>query len=191
MGFSYGQDNRPRTLGRGEHRPSWRASDAVTPVRETQPAPKKNRAKSRGHQGGREQRPYHTRPLAAVPDSVLDGLTQAELLTLRDKVGVRLDGIAFTRSRVPQVVRSIMKRVCEEDGIELSDMLSERRSFQFVRPRQRAMALVARLRRPDGSKRFGITQVGRFFGRDHSTVAYAIAKVEQEGLIDCMVVEDQ
>lgn len=60
----------------------------------------------------------------------------------------------------------IARMVADVRGVTLPDLLSESRKHQFAHARQEAMWLMRRAGRTT-------TQVGRFFGRDHSTVTHA------------------
>lgn len=70
-------------------------------------------------------------------------------------------------------IEDIQKRVAEFYRIKLSDMQSQRRSQTLVRPRQVAMYI---------SKQYttrSLPEIGRKFGgRDHTTVLYAVRKIE-------------
>ena len=68
----------------------------------------------------------------------------------------------------------IKDRVAAHYGIDVVDLLSERRSARIVWPRQVAMYL-CRLHTPHS-----LEGIGRAFGnRDHSTVRYSILRVEE------------
>lgn len=78
----------------------------------------------------------------------------------------------------PQV-RDIQKAVCKHYGVELSDMLSHRRTANIVKPRQVAMFLCKELTvrsLPEIGRRFG--------GRDHTTVIHSIKRVRRLMLSD-------
>ncbi|MEI8295976.1 MAG: helix-turn-helix domain-containing protein, partial [Alphaproteobacteria bacterium] len=71
-------------------------------------------------------------------------------------------------------IEDIQKRVAEFYRIKLSDMQSPRRSQTLVRPRQVAMYI---------SKQYttrSLPEIGRKFGgRDHTTVLYAVRKIDE------------
>ena len=70
-------------------------------------------------------------------------------------------------------VAEIQETVCAEFGIELADLLSDRRSVAIVRPRQIAMWLARQLTPKS------IPMIGRCFNRDHTTVLHAVETVER------------
>lgn len=72
------------------------------------------------------------------------------------------------RPRLVRPFARIMHVVAEEFEIEVSDILSTSRKRQHVLPRQTAMYLASEI-----TKR-GLSQIGRRFGRDHSTVDHAL-----------------
>lgn len=84
---------------------------------------------------------------------------------------------AIMRSHVRDVERKlgieeIQKKVAEYFKIRLADMRSPRRSLNVVRPRQVAMYLSKQLTTRS------LPEIGRMFGRDHTTVMYAVRRVE-------------
>ena len=71
-------------------------------------------------------------------------------------------------------IEEIQKRVAEHYGIRLADMQSARRARAVARPRQVAMYLAKQLTPRS------LPEIGRKFGgRDHTTVIYAIRKIEE------------
>ena len=82
-------------------------------------------------------------------------------------------------------VDEIQRTVSDYYNIRPAEMVSERRSRAVARPRQVAMYLAKQLTSrslPDIGRRFG--------GRDHTTVMYAIRKVEDLRLTDSQLDED-
>ena len=70
-------------------------------------------------------------------------------------------------------IEEIQRRVAEHYGIRLTDMHSARRARAVARPRQVAMYLAKQLTPRS------LPEIGRKFGgRDHTTVMYAIRKIE-------------
>lgn len=70
-------------------------------------------------------------------------------------------------------IKRIQRAVCDEYGVKLSDLCSQRRSRNVVRPRQVAMYLCKTLTNrslPEIGRRFG--------GRDHTTALSAIRRIE-------------
>lgn len=70
-------------------------------------------------------------------------------------------------SRSKNMIRLIIGRVCKEWNIDLIELLSHRRQHYLCVPRQVAMAVALKLT-PLSSM-----QLGRHFGRDHSTILHA------------------
>lgn len=82
-------------------------------------------------------------------------------------------------------VDEIKKVVCAHFNIRLSDMESARRSRAVARPRQIAMYFAKQLTAKS------LPELGRLFGgRDHTTVMYAIRKVEELSATDQAFEED-
>ena len=84
-----------------------------------------------------------------------------------------LQDLLISNERLVTIDR-IQKKVAEHYNIKLSDMYSPKRNRSLVRPRQVAMYLCKRL------TTYSLPDIGfRFGGRDHTTVIYAIRKVEE------------
>lgn len=82
-------------------------------------------------------------------------------------------------------IDEIMKVTCEHYALRMSDMTSARRSRTVARPRQMAMYLAKKLTPrsfPEIGRRFG--------GRDHTTVLYAVRKIEELMASDPQIAED-
>ena len=69
-------------------------------------------------------------------------------------------------------VEAIKRLVCECYNVRLAEMDSPRRARSVARPRQVAMYLAKQL------TQLSLPDIGRRFGRDHSTVLYGIRKIE-------------
>lgn len=76
----------------------------------------------------------------------------------------------FAWGRVP-TVGCIQRTVCSYYGVELKDMLSDRRQIDVARARQIAMFL-SRSMTPKS-----FPNIGQLFNRDHTTVLHAIRSV--------------
>ena len=63
-------------------------------------------------------------------------------------------------------------RVCDKLGLNLSEVMSDRRDHRVVKTRQWLMA-VARV-----ELQWGCQRVGRFFHRDHTTVLHAATEIK-------------
>lgn len=70
-------------------------------------------------------------------------------------------------------IEEIQKKVAEYFKIRIADMRSPRRSLGVVRPRQVAMYLSKQLTTRS------LPEIGRMFGRDHTTVLHAVRRVEE------------
>jgi chromosomal replication initiator protein len=81
-------------------------------------------------------------------------------------------------------IEEIQKRVAEHYNIKLSDMHSARRARAVARPRQVAMYLSKQLTSRS------LPEIGRKFGRDHTTVMHAVKKVEELSSTDNSFAED-
>jgi chromosomal replication initiator protein len=74
---------------------------------------------------------------------------------------------------------SIMKAVADHYSIKISDLRSERKHKVVALPRQVAMYLMR------GMTRCSLPEIGlRFGGRDHTTVMYAVKKIEKRSRED-------
>jgi chromosomal replication initiator protein len=82
-------------------------------------------------------------------------------------------------------IEEIQRRVAEHYNIRIADMQSARRARAVARPRQVAMYLAKQLTPRS------LPEIGRKFGgRDHTTVMYAIRKIEELRAIDPLLSED-
>ncbi len=84
-----------------------------------------------------------------------------------------LHDLVRSNSRVLEIPQ-IQKKVAEYYNIKLSDMRGTRRVQSIARPRQIAMYLSKQL------TDFSLPEIGRNFGgKDHTTVMYAVRKIEE------------
>ena len=82
-------------------------------------------------------------------------------------------------------IDEIIRKVTDHYGVNLTDMLSSRRTRSIARPRQVAMYLSKKLT----SK--SLPEIGRRFGkRDHTTVIHAVKKIEELQSIDNQIAKD-
>lgn len=82
-------------------------------------------------------------------------------------------------------IDEIIRKVTDHYGVNLTDMLSARRTRSIARPRQVAMFLAKKLT----SK--SLPEIGRRFGkRDHTTVIHAVKKIEELQSIDSQIAND-
>jgi hypothetical protein len=71
-------------------------------------------------------------------------------------------------------IKPIIRATAQHFGVKPTDLVSQRRTYSIVRPRQVAMYLAKTL-----TKR-SLPAIGRRFGgRDHTTVMHAIRKIER------------
>lgn len=121
--------------------------------------------------------PVKEEPAAPTIESLMERLERVERLAAtrcprcaeRD-AQAEVRKVAPVRRRVN--MREIQKIVATVYGITVEDILSQRRTWNVVRPRQEAMWL---------AKRFtlhSLPEIGRRFnGRDHTTVLHAVRKI--------------
>ncbi len=87
----------------------------------------------------------------------------------------------FEMRRGEPSMDDIVQVVTEHFGVKLSDLQSKRRTASVTYPRQVAMYIARKV------TRHSLEEVGRFFGgRDHSTVLYAIERIEGRILEDAV-----
>ncbi|WP_238941350.1 chromosomal replication initiator protein DnaA [Jannaschia sp. Os4] len=82
-------------------------------------------------------------------------------------------------------IEQIMRTTCEHYNLRMNDMTSARRSRSIARPRQLAMYLAKKLTPrsyPEIGRRFG--------GKDHTTVLYAVKRIEELMQTDPQLRED-
>jgi chromosomal replication initiator protein len=142
----------------------------------------------------------------AIPDAVLDFLARRITSNVRELEGAlnriiaqaTLVGRAITLDMAQEnlqdllraherrvTIEEIQKQVAEHYNIRLADMQSARRARVVARPRQVAMYLAKQLTPRS------LPEIGRKFGgRDHTTVMYAIRKIDELRAIDPLLSED-
>ncbi|MBS8226160.1 chromosomal replication initiator protein DnaA [Vannielia litorea] len=82
-------------------------------------------------------------------------------------------------------VEEIQRRVCEHYNVRISDMTGPKRHRSIARPRQVAMFLAK------GLTSRSLPEIGRRFGnRDHTTVLYAVRKIEEMMHTDSGLADD-
>ena len=90
----------------------------------------------------------------------------------------------FTHSRGQLSMEEILRVVTAHFNMKLSELQSKRRSNAIVYPRQIGMYLIRK------STRHSLEEIGGFFGgRDHSTVLYAIERIELQMQADPRIKE--
>ena len=78
-----------------------------------------------------------------------------------------------TKIRTPHPCSRIINEVCHEHGITRDELISPSRVLHLARIRQLAMW---RCRQAGVS----LPAIGRYFGRDHTTVLHAVRKIDAE-----------
>lgn len=73
-------------------------------------------------------------------------------------------------------MREIAAEVAGAHGVPLKRLLSPSRFTPVVRARWEAMARIRAVQWPDGRPRYTLPQIGRFLGRDHTTVIHGIRR---------------
>ena len=117
------------------------------------------------------------RPVRSVRD-LLAGLNQtvARASLLRRPITLELVGEALEAagsSRRPRTIEEIRERVARSYALGVEELTSRSRRRRVVRPRQIAMYLCRQW--TDAS----LKDIGRAFGRDHTSVMYAVEVVER------------
>ena len=74
-------------------------------------------------------------------------------------------------------VRQIISTAAADFGFELADLTGPDTRRDLVRARYAAIHAVRQAK-----PRFSLPQIGSAFGRDHTTVLYALRKMEREGV---------
>jgi chromosomal replication initiator protein len=70
-------------------------------------------------------------------------------------------------------IATIVMAVARETGIPRREIVSDNRSFPVAHARQEAM------RRAYATGKFSLPQIGKFFGRDHTTVLHGIRRATE------------
>ncbi|MEM8848682.1 MAG: chromosomal replication initiator protein DnaA [Pseudomonadota bacterium] len=115
--------------------------------------------------------------LAAYADLI------GQQVTLEQAQDVLADLLRVTEKRL--TIDDIMKKTCEHYNLRMSDMTSARRSRSVARPRQMAMYLAKKLTPrsyPEIGRKFG--------GKDHTTVLYAVRRIEELIAAEPQIAED-
>lgn len=75
-------------------------------------------------------------------------------------------------------MRCIAEDIAERYGLSMVELIGNRPHQYVSRPRQEAMAAM------HATGKFSTTQIGKFFGRDHSTISHGIKKHRQRATCD-------
>lgn len=74
----------------------------------------------------------------------------------------------------PSVLQRAVEAAAEETGVSPKMIFSQSTSRQIAEARQLAYWLIRSVRAPNGLPRYGWKEIGRAFGRDHSTVLHGV-----------------
>lgn len=147
-------------LNAAAHRPRWRASDAAATDRKERPV---------------------------VPDMAsLRAMTVSELVRLRATLDIvlRQKADADTPSSMagrpaPRIVVATVNAAALAHGVTVADIVGPARDQKVFGARKLVAATLYSMRKEDGSRRFGMTAIGRYLGdRDHSTIKNAINRFD-------------
>jgi len=171
----------PTLQGRLVSRFKWGlVTEIEPPCFETRVAILKRKSRNRGHE---------------LPDDIATMLAEHIDTNIRELEGavIKLLGFAqlsarplsielareclrdvFVQHRGQPSMEDILRLVTEHFGVKLSDLLSRKRTNAIAYPRQVGMFLARKV------TRHSLEEIGGYFGgRDHSTVLYAIQKLEK------------
>ena len=151
------------------------------PCYETRMAILKRKSRERGHElpedVARLLAEHIDRNIRELEGAVtrLQGYASLSGQALTPELAMRVLRDVFTQSRGQLSMEEILRVVTAHFNTKLSELQSKRRSNAIVFPRQIGMYLIRK------STRHSLEEIGGFFGgRDHSTVLYAIERIEQE-----------
>ncbi len=123
---------------------------------------------------------------------VLEGALN-RLCAVADVIGKEIT-IDIAKQNLAEILRAserkvsideIIRKVTDHYGLNMTDMLSQRRTRSIARPRQVAMYLAKVL------TQHSLPEIGRQFGkRDHTTVIHAVKKVEELQTTDGQISKD-
>jgi chromosomal replication initiator protein len=151
------------------------------PCYETRMAILKRKSRERGHElpddVARLLAEHIDRNIRELEGAVtrLQGFASLSGQALTPELATRVLRDVFTQSRGQLSMEEILRVVTAHFNTRLSELQSKRRSNAIVFPRQIGMYLIRKC------TRHSLEEIGGFFGgRDHSTVLYAIDRIEQE-----------
>lgn len=78
-----------------------------------------------------------------------------------------------------QLIREIIVEAAHHHGVTVAALKGPRRYRDICLARWRAMYRLRSLRRPDGTVRFSLPQIGDFLALDHTTVLHGIRRYAQ------------
>ncbi len=83
-------------------------------------------------------------------------------------------GICLSKS----ILNGVLSLVESETGISAREMLSESRRFPIAHARHYAMWIIRSMTR-NGEPCYSLEEIGRAFGRDHTTVIHGVRKHQE------------
>lgn len=92
------------------------------------------------------------------------------LKALRNVMGALDHDITLKR------MEQIAWEVAYSRGLTLEELLAKSRCQHLAHTRHEAMYLMRAVRWPDGSHRYSLPQIGRFFRMDHSSVVHGVRR---------------
>ena len=129
-----------------------------------------------------------------VPDEVVDFIARHAISNIRELEGAlvrvivyaSMNGVAMSREVAAEALsdvfeasdptptmKDVLRLTAERFGVEVADLTGKGRRQELVTPRQIAMYLIRE------HTQHSLPEIGAFFGgRDHSTVLYAVKKVQ-------------
>lgn len=115
------------------------------------------------------------RELAAFSSAELLAELERRKKSAMEDINAANDGQRLFRSRAntQRQLDQILDVVCANYGCTRTALIGEARFEELVEPRHVAMYLTRTL---SGA---GVTQIGRYFGKDHSTILYAFRNVQR------------
>ena len=87
-------------------------------------------------------------------------------------VSIPINNSPATDARLDTTIKQIQHLACQVWGIKIHQLLSDRRSVQFVEPRFAAIFLAAE------KTSYTLHRLGRAFDRDHTTILHAIRRTK-------------
>ena len=126
--------------------------------------------------------------LQYLSDTLCDNVRQIEGALRKLRAFKELSGMAMTKENIAKTIRDmqtgentiaitpelIVRYVCRYYGVEDYQIRGRQRSKNVSEPRQVAMYLIRQ------KTKLSQDDIGKYFGRDHSTVKYAIDAIEKE-----------
>lgn len=81
--------------------------------------------------------------------------------------------------RIPRIMADIVSQVAPRHGVTPEMMLGDSRRAPVAHARWEAWTLIYALKWQNGSQRFSKSQIGRYFGKDHTSVMSGLRRWEE------------